>query len=72
MTKIKLFKKEREWQRGKVATKIEVDDDGTVNVRYHNTIILKKSNHEWYVKNSNGNVQHYKDAHTSKSFKLKR
>ena len=104
-----LFKKEREWQRGKVATKIEVDDDGTVNVRYHNTIILKKSNdgnvilntggwnttttkrrmnqaselydldfyvyqrnHEWYVKNSNGNVQHYKDAHTSKSFKLKR
>ena len=39
-----LFKKEREWQRGKVATKIEVDDDGTVNVRYHNTVILKKSN----------------------------
>ena len=109
MTKIKLFKKEREWQRGKVATKIVVDGDGTVNVRYHKTVVVKRKtdgnvilntggykttttkrrmnqaselydldfyvyqrNHEWYVKNSNGNVQHYKDAHTSKSFKLKR
>ena len=105
----KLFKKEREWQRGKVATKIEVDDDGTVNVRYHKTIVVKRKtdgnvilntggykttttkrrmnqaselydldftvyqrNHEWYVENINGNVQHYKDADTNKPFKLKR
>ena len=105
----KLFRKERDWQRGKIGTKIEVDDDGTINVYYHDTVILKKSNdgnvvlntggwnttttkrrmnqaselydlgfsvyqrdHEWYVENINGNVQHYKNADVSSPFKLKR
>ena len=105
----KLFKKEREWQRGKVSTKIEVDGNGTVHVLYHDTVILKRSNdgnvvlntggyktsttkrrmnqaselydlgfevyqrdYEWYVKNANGNVQHYKCANHNKPFRLKR
>ena len=32
-------RKERQWQRGKVATKIRKDDDGT-HVRYHYTDVV--------------------------------
>ena len=105
----KLSKKERDWQRGKVGTKIKIDNEGTINVIYHNTNILQYStdgnvilntggwdssttkrrmnqaselydlgfyvyqrNYEWYVKNVNGNVQHFKCADYNKPFKLKR
>ena len=104
-----ISKKERDWQRGKVGTKIDILNEGTINVLYHDTVILERRtdgnvilntggykttttkkrmnqaselydlgfsvyqrNHEWYVENANGNVQHYKDADEDKHFKLKR
>ena len=99
-----LNKKERDWQRGKVATKIKKIDD-VIKVYYHDTPIVQihtdgniildnggyetsttkrrmnqvselynlnfkvwQHNYEWYVENTNGNVQQFK----SNRLKLKR